>query len=164
MHRMLKILVASILSCSATVALAQEQMASPPSNTQSQPAEIPAMQVVPNPANSVGSIGGGNISDSTNMPKKDISMPSVSSKEINLILKNHRFDKTKVQIDAGKKYLLTVENHDKDDEEFDSGDLGVEQYIKGGQKATFEIGPLKAGTYEFEGEMSKSAKGIIVAK
>ena len=37
--------------------------------------------------------------------------------------------------------------------------------IGGGQEASFKIGPLEAGTYEFVGEFNEdTAKGVVVVK
>jgi Cupredoxin-like domain len=89
---------------------------------------------------------------------------STQVQEIVVLLKDHKFVPETTELISGKKYKLIIDNQDKEDEEFDSDDLGKEQFVKGGQKIILEIGPLEQGKYEFAGEMNKSAKGVIVVK
>jgi plastocyanin len=85
--------------------------------------------------------------------------------EYSLTISDHRFQPERLEIPAGQKIRLVVENRDATPEEFESYDLNVEKVITGNQKATLYIGPLDAGTYEFFGEFhSDTARGHIVAK
>ncbi|HUQ29224.1 MAG TPA: cupredoxin domain-containing protein [Usitatibacter sp.] len=86
-------------------------------------------------------------------------------KDIVITIKDHKFSPDRVEIAAGKKVKLIVENKDATPEEFESDTLKVEKVIPGNSKATIYVGPLKPGEYKFVGEFNeKTAKGVIVAK
>ncbi|MGZ5102302.1 MAG: cupredoxin domain-containing protein [Usitatibacter sp.] len=85
--------------------------------------------------------------------------------EFALAIENHRFTPDRIEVPAGKKVKLLVENKDATPEEFESDSLKIEKVIPGKSKATIFVGPLKAGEYKFAGEFNeKTAKGVIVAK
>ena len=85
--------------------------------------------------------------------------------EFNLVLQGHRFIPDRIEVPAGKKVKLLIENKDATPEEFESEKLKVEKVVPGKSKATIFVGPLKAGEYPFVGEFNqKTAKGVIVAK
>ena len=82
-----------------------------------------------------------------------------------LTIKDHRFDPVQLDVSAGKKLKLVVQNLDATPEEFESHDLKREKVIAGKGQAVITIGPLKPGTYKFVGEFHEStARGQIVAK
>jgi hypothetical protein len=82
-----------------------------------------------------------------------------------LTAKDGRFIPETVEVPAGQKFKLVVNNEGPGPEEFESHELNREKVIPAGQKAEIIIGPLKAGTYDFFGEFHpKTAKGQIVAK
>jgi hypothetical protein len=82
-----------------------------------------------------------------------------------LVIKDHKFQPTEIEIPAGKKIALIVKNEDPTPEEFESNELRREKVIPGGQQVTVYIGPVKAGKYEFFGDFNpKTARGHIVAK
>jgi len=82
-----------------------------------------------------------------------------------LIIKDHRFQPAEINIPAGKKVKLLVENQDSTPEEFESHSLNREKIIAGKGKASIYIGPLTPGRYTFEGEFnSKTAQGVIIAQ
>ena len=82
-----------------------------------------------------------------------------------LVIKDHRFEPSRLEVPAGKKLKLVVKNLDPTPEEFESHDLKREKIIPGNGQATINIGPLKPGTYKFVGEHHEStAQGQIVAK
>jgi len=84
---------------------------------------------------------------------------------LDLTLENHKFTPERLEIPAGKKVKIVVDNRDATAEEFDSDDLRVEKVIGGNSKGTVWIGPLKAGEYKFIGEYhDKTAHGVVVAK
>ena len=86
-------------------------------------------------------------------------------KDIAITIKDHRFSPDRIELPAGKKVKLIVENKDATPEEFESEALKIEKVIPGNSKATIYVGPLKAGEYKFVGEFNeKTAKGVIVAK
>ena len=85
--------------------------------------------------------------------------------EFNLSIENHKFTPDRLEVPAGQKVKLIVDNRDATPEEFESHEMRVEKVIKGKSKATVMIGPLKPGEYKFVGEFNeKTAKGVIVAK
>ena len=85
--------------------------------------------------------------------------------EIQLAIKNHRFEPSEVKVKAGEKVKLIVHNQDSTPEEFESHSLKREKVIPGGQKATILIGPLKPGRYSFFGEFhEKTAQGVVIAE
>ena len=82
-----------------------------------------------------------------------------------LTIKDHKFEPAQLEIPAGQEVTITVKNADGTPEEFESETLDVEAVISGGQEASFKIGPLEAGTYEFVGEFNEdTAKGAVVVK
>ena len=87
---------------------------------------------------------------------------AAASDEFNLVIKDHVFTPDELNIPAGKKVKIIVDNHDPTPEEFESKDLHREKVIKGGSKGTILVGPLKAGEYKFVGEFNEeTAKGVI---
>jgi plastocyanin domain-containing protein len=85
--------------------------------------------------------------------------------EINVVIAGHKFTPDRIEVSAGQKVKLLVENKDVTPEEFESGSLKIEKVIPGKSKATIYVGPLKAGEYKFIGEFNeKTANGVIVAK
>ena len=85
--------------------------------------------------------------------------------EFNIAIEGHKFTPDRIEVPAGQKVKLLVENKDSTPEEFESGTLKIEKVIPGKSKATIFVGPLKAGEYKFVGEFNeKTAKGVIVAK
>jgi plastocyanin len=85
--------------------------------------------------------------------------------EFSITIKDHKFSPDRIEVPAGKKVKLIVENKDAAPEEFESDKLKVEKVIPGNSKATIFVGPLKAGEYSFVGEFNqKTAQGVIVAK
>ena len=85
--------------------------------------------------------------------------------EFKIAIEGHKFSPDRIEIPAGQKVRLLVENKDATPEEFESHTLKIEKVIPGNSKATIFVGPLKAGEYKFVGEFNeKTAKGVIVAK
>jgi hypothetical protein len=82
-----------------------------------------------------------------------------------LVIKDHKFQPTEIEIPAGQKIALTVKNNDPTPEEFESAELRREKVIPGGEQIIVYIGPLKPGRYEFFGDFNPTtARGHIVAK
>src|SRR5690349_9293779 len=90
---------------------------------------------------------------------------AAAGSDVSLVLENHRFAPERIEVPAGQKVKLLVENRDAAAEEFDSDDLRVEKVIPGKGKGVVWIGPLKAGEYKFMGEYNaRTAQGVVVAK
>ena len=82
-----------------------------------------------------------------------------------LVIKDHQFQPTEIEIPAGQKIALTVKNNDTTPEEFESTELRREKVVAGGEQIIVYIGPLKPGKYEFFGDFNpKTARGHIIAK
>jgi plastocyanin len=85
--------------------------------------------------------------------------------EASIAIENHRFVPERLEVPAGKKVRLTVDNRDATPEEFESGELRVEKVIPGKSRGIVYLGPLKPGEYPFYGEYhEKTARGVVVAK
>jgi hypothetical protein len=82
-----------------------------------------------------------------------------------LVVKDHKFQPTEIEIPADKKIALIVKNEDPTPEEFESVELRREKVIPGGEQIIVYIGPLKPGRYEFFGDFNPAtARGHIVVK
>lgn len=80
-------------------------------------------------------------------------------------IRNHQFIPAEIEIPAGEKRLLVIDNQDPTVEEFDSLALHREKIIPANAKVSIYVGPLKPGRYEFQGEFNAStAKGAVIAK
>jgi plastocyanin len=82
-----------------------------------------------------------------------------------LVIKDHRFQPTEIEIPSGQKVALIVQNQDSTPEEFESTELRREKVVAGGEQITVYVGPLKPGRYEFFGDFNPTtARGHIIAK
>src|SRR5215467_5744693 len=82
-----------------------------------------------------------------------------------LMIKDHQFQPSEIEIPAGAKIALTVANDDPTPEEFESIELRREKVVAGGDQITVYIGPLKPGRYEFFGDFNPTtARGHVVVK
>ena len=82
-----------------------------------------------------------------------------------LVVKDHKFQPTEIEIPAGTKIALIVKNEDATPEEFESIELRREKVVAGREQITVYIGPLKPGSYEFFGDFNPAtARGHIVVK
>ena len=77
---------------------------------------------------------------------------SADDPALTLELKDHKFQPANPTIPADTKVKLTVKNLDATPAEFESEDFDVEKVVPGNSEITVNIGPLKAGTYEFYDE------------
>ena len=93
-----------------------------------------------------------------------VAVPSVAADtELQLIIKNHRFEPAELKVPAGQRIKLLVHNQDATPEEFESHALNREKVIPAGAKATIFIGPLSPGRYTFFGEYNPAtAQGVGV--
>ena len=85
--------------------------------------------------------------------------------EFSLTIEGNKFTPERIEVPAGKKVKINVENKDNAAEEFESNELKIEKVIPAKGKGVVFVGPLKPGEYKFVGEFhEKTAKGVIVAK
>jgi plastocyanin len=93
------------------------------------------------------------------------SLAAAAEPELQLVIKNHRFEPAELKAPAGQRIKLVVHNQDATPEEFESHSLNREKVIPAGARATIFIGPLKPGRYDFFGEYNEAtAKGAVVAE
>jgi hypothetical protein len=85
--------------------------------------------------------------------------------EFTLVIKDHKFTPTELEVPAGQKIRLVVENQDPTPEEFESYSLNREKIVAGNGEIVLFVGPLKTGKYEFFGEFNMAtARGWLVAR
>lgn len=83
--------------------------------------------------------------------------------EIDLYIKDHKFDPEVILVPDGVKIRLIVHNLDSTIEEFESIDLKREKIIPANSKAIIILAPLKIGEYKFFGEFHEdTAQGRII--
>ncbi len=91
--------------------------------------------------------------------------PAIAEETYVIVIKDHRMNPSELQVPAGQKIRVTVDNQDATPEEFESHILNREKIVPGNSKATIFIGPLKPGTYEYFGDFNQAtAQGRITAK
>ena len=85
-----------------------------------------------------------------------------------LIIKDHKFQPSDIEIPAGKRITLVFKNSDPTPEEFENIELRREkmvQVVPGGDQIAVYIGPLKPGSYEFFGDFNPTtARSDIIVK
>jgi plastocyanin len=85
--------------------------------------------------------------------------------EFRVVLKDHVFTPAEVEVPAGQKIRLIVENQDPTPEEFESYELNREKIVPANDTITVYVGPLEPGRYEFFGEFNiDTARGWLVAR
>ena len=85
--------------------------------------------------------------------------------EIEIIIKDHLFFPSVVEVPAGEKIKLRIINQDQTPEEFESYELNREKVIAGNKQTVIFIGPLQPGEYPFFGEFyPRTAQGSVIAK
>lgn len=85
--------------------------------------------------------------------------------EYTLTIKDHKFEPATLEVPAGKKLVLVVNNQDATPEEFESKELKIEKVIAGGKTGRITLNALKPGQYKFFGEFNeKTAQGTLIAK
>ncbi len=82
-----------------------------------------------------------------------------------LTIKDHQFTPSTLKVKAGERFKIKVKNDDATSEEFESKTIIVEKFIAPKQTITLTLGPLKAGEYEFFGDLHPAtAKGRLTAE
>ena len=85
--------------------------------------------------------------------------------EVDLIIKDHKFEPEILELPAGEKIRITVHNKDNTVEEFESIDLKREKIVLANSKARVILAPLKPGEYKFFGEFhEETAQGKMIVK
>ena len=82
-----------------------------------------------------------------------------------VVIKDHKFEPAQLNIPAGQKIKLIVDNQDPTAEEFESYELNREKVVAGRKQIVIYLGPLKQGSYKYFGDFNlKTAQGVIVAQ
>ena len=90
---------------------------------------------------------------------------AAGAQEINISIRDHKFDPTELRVPANKRVTVYVNNEDATPEEFESNSLKVEKIIPGKSKGLVRIGPLAPGRYDFFGDFHQdTAKGVVIAE
>lgn len=94
------------------------------------------------------------------------SAPALAAdQEFTLVIEGHRFSPGELEVPAGQKLRLVIENRDPTPEEFESYPLNREKIVPGNGRVIVFVGPLKPGRYEFFGEFNPAtARGWLVAR
>jgi hypothetical protein len=70
--------------------------------------------------------------------------PALAADEFTIVIKDHQFTPASLEVPAGKKIKLIVDNQDSTPEEFESYDFHREKIISGKSKAVIAQGVLIA--------------------
>ncbi len=83
--------------------------------------------------------------------------------QINLIIRNGKFEPAELKAPANKKIELVIENKGPGAEEFESIELKREKIIPMGRTVKINLGSLKKGVYPFFGEFHiETAQGKLI--
>ncbi|WP_431861221.1 cupredoxin domain-containing protein [Azospirillum sp.] len=94
-----------------------------------------------------------------------LASPALADNEFTIVIKDHKFQPATLEVPAGQKLVLIVDNQDPTPEEFESRDFKAEKIIGGNRSAKVNVAPLKPGTYKFFGEFNMdTAQGVLIAK
>jgi plastocyanin len=81
-----------------------------------------------------------------------------------LTIRDVGFEPTTLEVKAGVKFELIVENTTSKAAEFESSELNREKIVPAGGSVRINIGPLAPGSYSYVDDFNKSHRGAIVAK
>jgi hypothetical protein len=85
------------------------------------------------------------------------------SVQINLIIRDGKFEPAELKAPANKKIELVIENKGPGAEEFESIELKREKIIPQGRTVKINLGSLKKGVYPFFGEFHiETAQGKLI--
>ncbi len=96
-----------------------------------------------------------------------LSSPAALAQEANIqiTIRNHRFEPAETHAPAGRPVTLVVTNADATPEEFESKSLRVERVIPGGASSIFKLRALQPGRYRFFGEFNEAtAVGNLIVE
>lgn len=95
-----------------------------------------------------------------------IAASSVSAQEVthSLTIKDGKFEPSTLNVKAGVKFKLVINNATNKSAEFESAELNREKVIPAGGSGSVYIGPLQPGTYSFFDDFNQKNRGVIVAK
>jgi hypothetical protein len=94
-----------------------------------------------------------------------VATAQAAAPELELVIRDHLFFPSTLEVPAGVKVRILIDNQDSTPEEFESYELNREKVIPGNSKSVIFIGPLEPGEYPFFGEFyAKTAQGKVVAR
>jgi plastocyanin len=83
-------------------------------------------------------------------------------------IRQRHFDPAELQVPAGVRVKIVLDNQDDVAEEFDSHSLNREKHVPAHGRVTLYLGPLEPGRYVYEGEerggSGGPALGVVVAR
>jgi hypothetical protein len=83
---------------------------------------------------------------------------------VQITLKDHRFQPVESHVPAGKPIIITLKNLDPVPAEFESNMLRVEKVVTGGGTITIRIRPLEPGRYRFFDDFKPETQGFLVVQ
>lgn len=84
---------------------------------------------------------------------------------LQITIKNHRFQPSELHAPPGQPITLRVINTDPTPEEFESKDLRVERVVPANSASTFQLPPLQSGRYRFFGDFNEAtASGFLTVE
>src|SRR5437762_6817880 len=86
---------------------------------------------------------------------------SAQEAEVQLVIRDHRFEPAEITVPAGKKVKLVIDNRDATAEEFESYELNREKVVPPKAQVTIFVGPLQAGRYPFFGDFHKIGRAHV---
>lgn len=90
---------------------------------------------------------------------------SVGAADYEIVIENHRFIPSQLEVSADEKHRLIVINRDATPEEFESYELNREKIVAGNSKIIIFLPALDAGEYPFFGEFNEAtAQGRLIVK
>ena len=90
---------------------------------------------------------------------------AADSAQLQLTLRDHRFEPAELKAPAGGPLEITLRNEDRTAEEFESRELKVEKVVAGGKSIVIRLRALQPGRYKFYGEFhEKTAQGVLVVE
>lgn len=91
-------------------------------------------------------------------------LPGWADEPLRLVLKDHEFTPSRLEVPAGVKIRLLVRNDSDKTIEWESSELDREEVIKPGEEDAIFLGPLDPGDYPYFDDRHQDSKGVLVAK
>ena len=87
------------------------------------------------------------------------------SPAITVIIRNHRFNPSEIDVPAGNDVVIEIRNEDASSEEFDLRALSFSTIVFGNDSETVRLLDVQKGRYPFFGDYhSGTAQGVLVAE
>ena len=83
---------------------------------------------------------------------------------VNISVKNHRFQPAEIHAPAKVPIELHVKNLDSTPMEFESVSLRVEKVVAGNSEGVIRLRPLEAGSYNFFDDFNPQTNGVLVVR